>query len=70
MSCRRCLVRLIPIGALLLLSRSLPAEEATPPSSITVLPGYRVELLRSAAPEDGSWISMTFEPGGEHHRRA
>lgn len=43
---------------------ALRAEDATPPSSITVLPGYKVELLRSAAPEDGSWISMTLEPDG------
>ena len=40
------------------------AEDATPPSSITALPGFQVELLRSAAPEDGSWISMTLEPDG------
>src|SRR5262245_12325536 len=40
------------------------AEDATPTSSITVLPKFRVELLRSAAPEDGSWISMTLEPDG------
>lgn len=38
------------------------AREATPPSSITVPPNFRVELLRSAQEGESSWISMTFDP--------
>ena len=37
---------------------------ATPVSSITVQPGFRVELLRSAEKDEGSWISMTFDDRG------
>lgn len=39
-------------------------REATPVSSIRVHDGFRVELLRSAQPEEGSWISMTFVDDG------
>jgi len=45
--------------------RALAAErEATPVSALTVHPGFRVELLRSAQVEEGSWISMTFDDQG------
>lgn len=37
---------------------------ATPTSALTVLPGFQVELLHSAQPDEGSWISMTFDPQG------
>jgi putative heme-binding domain-containing protein len=37
---------------------------ATPPASITVPPGFRVELLRSAQEGEDSWISMSFDPQG------
>ena len=40
------------------------ARTATPPSRITVPSGFRVELLRSAQEDEGSWISMTFDPRG------
>ena len=37
---------------------------ATPASQITVPPAFKVELLRSAATNEGSWISMTFDEKG------
>ncbi|MDF1744781.1 MAG: c-type cytochrome [Gimesia sp.] len=37
---------------------------ATPVSSIRVQPGFQVELLRSAAKGESSWISMTFDNRG------
>ena len=37
---------------------------ATAPEMITVRNGFRVELLRSAEPNEGSWICMTFDPKG------
>jgi putative heme-binding domain-containing protein len=40
------------------------AAQATDPATINVLPGYRVELLRSAQPEEGSWIALAFDPKG------
>ncbi|MFM8579219.1 MAG: hypothetical protein ACKOCN_10555, partial [Planctomycetaceae bacterium] len=39
-------------------------RSATPPSSIRVPPGVRVELLRSAQDGEDSWISMSFDPRG------
>jgi len=44
---------------------ALPAErQATSPANIHVRDGFRVELLRSAQPDEGSWISMTFDDQG------
>ncbi len=45
------------------LATGLIAEErqATAPRSIRLRDGFRVELLRSAQAEEGSWISMTFD---------
>lgn len=37
---------------------------ATPVEAITVLDGFKVELLRSAATGEGSWVSMTVDPQG------
>ena len=37
---------------------------ATAANSLLVAPGFKVELLRSAAPEEGSWICMAFDPRG------
>ena len=37
---------------------------ATPAETLKVLPGFKVELLHSALPEEGSWVSMTFDPKG------
>ncbi|WP_437226998.1 heme-binding protein [Planctomicrobium sp. SH661] len=50
---------------ILLADQSQSAERsATSPSSIRVPAGFRIELLRSAQPEEGSWISMTFDDQG------
>lgn len=40
------------------------AKLATDPSTFRVPPGFRVELLRSALPEEDSWVSMAFDPLG------
>jgi putative heme-binding domain-containing protein len=37
---------------------------ATPAEGLTVPPGFRVELLRSAEPGEGSWICLTFDERG------
>ncbi len=44
--------------------QALDAEAATAAESLTALPGFEVELLRSARPGEGSWISMAFDPQG------
>lgn len=39
-------------------------SQATDPSSFTLLPGFKVELLRSAQSGEDSWVSMAFDPEG------
>jgi hypothetical protein len=40
------------------------ATQATDAATLNIVPGFQVELLRSALPEEGSWISMAFDPKG------
>ena len=44
--------------------RASKAGAGTDPSSFSTLPGYEVELLRSAGKEENSWVSMAFDPKG------
>ncbi|MBL9167745.1 MAG: c-type cytochrome [Verrucomicrobiales bacterium] len=37
---------------------------ATDPHTFQVLPGFQVELLRSALPDEDSWIALDFDPQG------
>lgn len=56
--------------ALLLLALCMTALGAPPPPSATsadalaTQPGFRVELIRSSAPGEGSWVAMTVDPRG------
>jgi putative heme-binding domain-containing protein len=38
--------------------------QATDPATIAVPEGFEIELLRTALPEEGSWISIDFDPRG------
>ncbi len=38
--------------------------QATDPATFTVPPGFRVERLRSAQPDEDSWIALAFDPQG------
>jgi putative heme-binding domain-containing protein len=42
----------------------LARASATPADALTSLPGFRVELLRSAEPGEGSWICLAFDERG------
>lgn len=42
----------------------LQRTAATPASAIAVADGFKVELLRSAQPGEGSWICLTFDDKG------
>jgi len=42
----------------------LDLASATSPGSISVPTGFKVELLRSALPGEGSWVCMAFDPSG------
>src|SRR5437660_1423214 len=41
---------------------ALGSNNATDPATFTLAPGFKAELLRSAQPDDGSWVSMAFDP--------
>jgi putative heme-binding domain-containing protein len=43
---------------------ALGTNRATDPATFTLLPGFNAQLLRSAQPGDGSWVSMAFDPQG------
>jgi putative heme-binding domain-containing protein len=55
---------------LLALALALPGKAATPPPSaspaeaLASLSGFKVELIRSAAPGEGSWIALAVDPKG------
>src|SRR6516164_3168039 len=34
------------------------------PATVATLPGFKIELVRIARPEEGSWISLAFDPRG------
>ncbi|MCI0534852.1 MAG: c-type cytochrome, partial [Verrucomicrobiales bacterium] len=40
------------------------AEGATDPGTISLLPDFRIELLRSAQPDEDSWVALAFDPMG------
>ncbi|HEX3798697.1 MAG TPA: c-type cytochrome [Verrucomicrobiae bacterium] len=40
------------------------APQATPADQLTLLPGFKAELIHSAQPWEGSWVCMTIDPKG------
>src|SRR5438552_201703 len=44
--------------------QALNTNAATAAENLTALPGFIVELLRSAQPTEGSWVAMAFDPRG------
>lgn len=43
---------------------ALGSGGATPAETLTLPPGFKAELLRSATAAEGSWIAMAFDPQG------
>jgi putative heme-binding domain-containing protein len=39
-------------------------SQATDPTSFTLLPGFKAELIRSAQPNEDSWVALAFDPQG------
>lgn len=39
-------------------------NQATDPATLTLLPDFKAELIRSAQPGEDSWVSMAFDPQG------
>ena len=44
--------------------RASDATEGTDPNTFQLLPGFKAERLISAGPNDGSWVSLAFDPQG------
>jgi putative heme-binding domain-containing protein len=44
--------------------QALGTNRATAAEHITALPNFRVELVRSAQTNEGSWVAMAFDPKG------
>ena len=44
--------------------RASGAESGTDPATFVTQPGFHVDLIRSAKPDEGSWVSMAFDPKG------
>jgi putative heme-binding domain-containing protein len=44
--------------------KALGTNAATAPGEVQATPGFRVELVRSAEPNEGSWVAMAFDPAG------
>ncbi len=58
---------LLPLFAAFTALAQKPADKpnaATPAEELTVAPGFKVELLKSAAKEEGSWVSMAIDDQG------
>ncbi|MSU34725.1 MAG: hypothetical protein EXS36_06360 [Pedosphaera sp.] len=43
---------------------ALGKNQATDPATFTLPPGFRAELIRSARTNEGSWVSLAFDPHG------
>ncbi|MDB6006707.1 MAG: Cytochrome c [Prosthecobacter sp.] len=39
-------------------------NQATDPATLTLPPGFKAELIRSAQPGEDSWVAMAFDPQG------
>lgn len=44
--------------------QALQTDQGTDPSSFLIAPGFQIELIRSATKDEGSWVSMAFDPRG------
>ncbi|MCA9247850.1 MAG: c-type cytochrome [Planctomycetales bacterium] len=44
--------------------QALGGNGATGAALVSALPGFEVELIRSAGADEGSWVSMAFDPQG------
>jgi putative heme-binding domain-containing protein len=46
------------------LAKADTQRQATLAQELSVPPGFEVQLIRSAGPEEGSWVAMAFDPNG------
>ena len=44
--------------------QALQTNHSTDPTSFLLVPDFQIELIRSATKDEGSWVSMAFDPRG------
>lgn len=44
--------------------RALNPGQVSDPSKFVAPPGFEIQLLHAARPDEGSWVAMAFDPGG------
>ena len=44
--------------------QAIDASEGTNPATFRILPGFEIQLVRSAEPDEDSWVSMAIDPQG------
>jgi putative heme-binding domain-containing protein len=44
--------------------QALGAQQGTDPATFSVAPGFEIQLVRSALPEEDSWVSLAIDPQG------
>jgi len=44
--------------------KALGRNSAQAATTVAILPGFEIDLIRSASPGDGSWVSLTFDNRG------
>lgn len=52
------------LSPVLAFAQAAPPPASTPAEELTVAPGFKAELLKSASKEEGSWISMAIDGKG------
>lgn len=57
-------VRLSPLEDYAQWKRALQPGQVTDPSTFIAPPGFEIELLRAARPDEGSWVAMAFDREG------
>src|SRR6476620_7283067 len=63
-SLRACYVLLHAVAAGVLSSFAAAPKGPLPASEITVPPGFKVEMVRAAEPEEGSWVAICKDNKG------
>ena len=63
-SLRACYVLLHAVGAGVLSTFAAASKAPLPASEITTLPGFKVEMVRAAEPEEGSWVAICKDNKG------
>src|SRR5438045_9773013 len=61
---RLSLFAALVLSPVLVFAQAATAPVATPAEELTLAPGFKAELLKSASPEEGSWICMAIDGKG------